>query len=311
MKHHNTFRCATPFAVIAAALISSPAMAQLPDPVRAMIDAAIASGDADQVKTVIGLAKQTNPDDVAEIDALNSQFEATQAEKLAAEAKAEEEKIRSAGIFDNWSGQGEIGAFRSTGNSSNTGLTAGIGLERKGIRWRHKVTALADFQRTNGVTTREQFLFAYEPNYDITDRLFAYGLGQYERDRFQGFSSRISASGGLGYRVIDEEKIQLSVKGGPAYRRTSFVGGGSDSALAGLAALDFDWQLAERLKFTQDASAYIQSGNSTYISTTGLEAGLGGGLSARASYTVEHDTDPPAGAVSTDTLTRFTLIYGL
>jgi len=70
MKHHNTFRCATPFAVIAAALISSPAMAQLPDPVRAMIDAAIASGDADQVKTVIGLAKQTNPDDVAEIDAL-------------------------------------------------------------------------------------------------------------------------------------------------------------------------------------------------------------------------------------------------
>lgn len=301
---------ATIAAVISAAVVAPPAMAQLPGPVRAMIDAAIATGDAEQVKTVIGLAKQTNPDDSPEIDALNAAFQESQKEKLAAEAKAEEEKIRSAGIFDNWSGQGEIGAFRSTGNSSNTGLTAGINLERKGIRWRHKVTALADFQRTDGVTTREQFLFAYEPNYDITDRLFAYGLGQYERDRFQGFSSRISASGGLGYRVIDTEKTQLSVKGGPAYRQTSFIGGGSDSALAGLAALDFDWQLSQRVKFTQDASAYIQSGNSTYISTTGIEAGLGGSLSARASYTIEHDTDPPVGAVNTDTLTRFTLIYG-
>jgi putative salt-induced outer membrane protein len=303
-------RPASLLAITALAFPAAPAFAELPQPVRAMIDAAIATGDADKVATVLDLARTTNPDDSAEIDALASDFNKKQAEEAAAEEAAKEDAIRSAGLFENWSGQGQLGAFRSTGNSSNTGLTAGLELTRTGINWRHKLNALADFQRTNGVTTREQFLLAYEPNYQLNDRVFIYGLGQYERDRFQGFSSRISASGGIGYRVIDEEDMQLSVKAGPAYRKTSFINGGSDSSLAGLAAMDFDWQIAENIKITQDASAFIQSGNSTYISTTGLEAGLGSGLSARIAYAVEHDTDPPAGAVKTDTLTRFTLIYG-
>lgn len=293
-----------------AAISAAPAFAELPAPVKAMIDAAIETGDAAKVATVLDLAKATNPDDTAEIDGIAAGFNAEQERLAAEEAAAKEADIRSAGLFDNWSGQGQIGAFRSTGNSSNTGLTAGLELTRTGIDWRHKLTGLADFQRTNGVTTREQFLAAYEANYQLNDRLFVYGLAQYERDRFQGFSSRISASGGVGYRVIDTDSTELSVKAGPAYRKTSFIPTGSSSDIAGLAALDFDWKVSDTIKVTQDASAFIQSGNSTYLSTTGLEAGLGSGLSARVSYAVEHDTAPPAGAVKTDTLTRFTLIYG-
>lgn len=296
----------------AAASLCMPhvALAELPAPVRAMIDAAIATGDADKVATVIDLAKVTNPADVVEVEQIEAEFERQQAEIAAAEAVEEEEAIRSAGLFDNWNGKGEIGAFRSTGNSSNTGVTAGLKLERVGIDWRHKFRALVDFQRSNGLTTREQFLASYEPNYTLSDRLFLYGLAQYERDRFQGYSARYSASGGAGYRVIEEDTINLSVKAGPAYRRTQFVTGITDNNVAALAALDFDFSLSERLKLTQDASAYFQSGNSTYISATGIEAGLGDGLVARLSYTLEHDTNPPAGSVQTDTLSRFTLIYG-
>jgi len=274
-----------------------------------MIDAAIASGDEASVRTVIDLARSTNPDDAGEIDAILASYETDLAVSQAEAAALEEEEIRSAGLLDNWSGQGQLGAFRSTGNSSNTGITAGLSLERNGINWRHKLTGLVDYQETGGVTTREQFLAAYEANYNVSERMFVYGLAQYERDTFQGFSARYSASGGVGYRVIDNENMQLAVKAGPAYRQTEFVDGTSDSSIAGLAALDYDWQLSENLKFTQDASAFIQSGNSTYTSITGLTAGLGGGLSASLSYAVEHDTNPPLGAVQTDTLSRVTVIY--
>jgi len=298
-------------AIAAALMLVKPASAQaeIPEPVRAMIDAAIAGGDDAAVRTVIDLAKQTNPNDAGELDAILTHYETSLAAVEAEAETAQEAEIRSAGLFDNWAGQGELGAFRSTGNTSNTGITAGVTLERVGIDWRHKLTALADFQRTNGVTTREQFLAAYEVNYDVSDRLFIYGLAQYERDRFQGFSARYSGSGGVGYRVIDEDDIQLSLKAGPAYRQTQFTNGGSDSSIAGLAGLDFDWQIAENLKLTGDASAFVQSGNSTLVSTTGLTAKLGGGFSASVSYTLEHDTDPPLGAVQTDTLSRVTLIY--
>lgn len=299
-----------PAAIALGALaVPAPALADLPAPVRAMIDAAIDTGDEAKVRTVIELARATNPDDAAEIDAILAAYETDLAAAVEAEAAAEQERIRNAGPLDNWSGKGELGAFRSTGNASNTGITAGLSLVREGIRWRHKLSGRADYQETEGVVTREQFLAAYEPNWKITDRLYIYGLAQYERDRFQGFSARYSVSGGLGYDVLTGERMTLSVKAGPAWRRTEFVDGGSRSDLAGLAALDFDWQLLDTVAFTQDASAFVQSGSSTFISDSGLVAKVAGDLSLRLSYTVEHDTDPPAGAVNTDTLSRVTIIY--
>jgi putative salt-induced outer membrane protein len=295
--------------VLSALALPSPAFADLPAPVRAMIDAAIETGDEAKVRTVLELARATNPDDADEVDAILAAYETDLAVAAEAEAIAEKERVRNAGLFENWSGKGELGAFRSTGNASNTGITAGLALEREGIRWRHKLSGRADYQETEGVVTREQFLAAYEPNWKINDRLYAYGLAQYERDRFQGFSGRYSVSGGLGYDVLVDEPMTLSVKAGPAWRRTEFVGGGSRSDLAALAALDFDWQLLDTVTFTQNASAFVQSGSSTFISDSGLNARVAGDLSLRLSYTVEHDTDPPAGAVRTDTLSRVTIIY--
>jgi putative salt-induced outer membrane protein len=289
-------------------LAAAPAHAEIPAPVRAMIDAALESGDETKVRTVIELARQTNPGDAGELDAILMRFESDLAAAAAAEAAQEEAAIRNAGFFENWSGQGELGAFNSTGNAENTGITASVGLTKEGVKWRHKLSGRADYQEANGVTTREQFLAAYELNYRFSDRLYAYGLGQYERDRFQGFSARYSVSGGLGYEVLTEGPT-LSVKAGPAWRRTELVNGATTSNLAGLAALDFDWQIAEFATLTQDASAIVQSGSSTYISATGLQAAISEALKVRLSYTVEVDSNPPPGAVKTDTLSRITIIY--
>jgi putative salt-induced outer membrane protein len=289
--------------------LPAPVMAALPEPVRAMIDAAIATGDKEKVRTVIDLARTTNPADTDELDAIEANFDVTLAKKAEAEATAKEESMRTAGVFKNWTGQGELGAFQSSGNADNVGITAGLGLVRDGINWRHRLSGRADYQETEGIVTREQYLAAYEPNYKLTDRLYAYGLAQYERDRFQGFSARYSVSSGLGYDVLTGETMTLSVKAGPAWRRTELVGGGSSSSFAGLAAADFDWKLAETISLTQDASALVQSGSSTLISATGLVAKLSDKISVRLSYTVEHDTAPPPGAVKTDTLSRVTLIY--
>lgn len=286
-----------------------PAMAALPDPVRAMIDAALATGDEAKVRTVIELARTTNPDDAGELDEIEAAYETRLAAAKADADAARKEAIRTAGLFENWSGKGELGAFRSTGNAANTGITAGLALTREGIKWRHNLSGRADYQETEGVVTREQYLAAYEPNYRLSERLYAYGLAQYERDRFQGFSARYSVSGGLGYDVLTGPAMTLAVKAGPAWRRTQLVDGTASSNLAALAAADFDWALAGTISFTQNASALLQAGSSTLISDSGLVAKVSGKMSVRLSYTVEHDTAPPPGAVQTDTLSRVTLIY--
>lgn len=307
-------------AALLVAACAAPAAAELPQPVRAMIDAAIATGDPAKVATVIDLARQTNPDDAAEIDALNRAFQASQRELAAAEKARREEEIRTAGLLENWSGRGQIGAFLSSGNSDVTGVTMTLALERTGIDWQHRLRGSMDYQRNNGRTSREQYLVAWEPRYQIDRSVFAYGLAQYESDRFQGYSSRYSVSGGVGYKVIDERTAQLSLKAGPAWRRTEFLNGSADSSFGGLAGIDFDWQVAKALKLTQDANlvadaagqatALVTSNNVSALLSTGLEAQVSSKVSTRLSYTIDYDSNPPPGAVSTDTITRFTLVYG-
>ena len=294
--------------------------AALPDAARAMIDAALATGDRAKVRAVVDAARAAFPANRGEIDEVWSAFDAEQRQIAARKAEADELALREAGLFDNWSGKGQAGGFYSSGNTEEVGATAALNLERKGIDWEHRLRLSADYRRANGITTREQYLALYEPRYQINERLFAYGLTQFERDRRQGFSARYSVSGGLGYRVVDSDDVEFSVKAGPAYRITKYTDGTSNSRLAGLFGADFDWQISDTLKLTQDANATAETGgevllivdgsNTSLSAITGLEAGLNDWLTARLSYAVEYDSNPRAGAVATDTLTRFTLIYG-
>ena len=299
---------------------ATAAQAELPEGARAMIDAAIASGDERKVATVIGLAHSTWPEERSMIDAINDQWKITLAARRAAEAEAEQTALINAGVFDRWSGEGELGAFQSSGNTESVGVAAALRLDREGIDWSHSIRLRADYQRQNGSTSREQFAASYEPRWQFDENIFAYGLAQYERDRIQGFSSRYSVSGGFGYRVIDNPKLKLSLKAGPAYRVTDFTDGTSADRLAGLVGLDFDWQMLDRLKLTQDVEALAETGgeatlifdgaNTTINLVTGLDFRVSNRLRSRLSYKVEYDSNPPAGSEGTDTLTRATLIYG-
>lgn len=312
--------CLSTLAILTALAAATPVSAQLPDGARQMIDAALASGDDAQIATVLELARTTWPDEAEDISEIESEWQAAKSERAAAAAKAEEEAIRSAGLFDRWSGEGELGGFQSSGNSDTVGLSAGLKLKREGIDWSHRLRAHFDYQRQNGVTSREQLLAAYEPRWQFGENVFAYGLAQYERDQIQGVDARYAVSGGLGYKVVDREGLSLAIKAGPAYRVTEYTDGRSESRLAGLAGFDFDWQIFERLTLTQDANAVAETGgealvivdgsNTTLNLLTGLDFKVSDSLRARMSYQLDYDSNPPVGKVSTDTLTRATLIYG-
>ncbi|QWC55709.1 DUF481 domain-containing protein [Erythrobacter sp. 3-20A1M] len=294
--------------------------ASLPDPVRAMIDAAIATGDEAKVKTVVELAKQTNPDNAEELAAIHKQFRDRKAEEKRLAKEQQEEAIRTAGVFERWTGEGQIGAFQSSGNSDNVGVSAGLKLTREGLDWTHQLRGTFDYQRSNGTTTREKYFAAYEPRYDVQDGFFVYGLAQYERDRFQGFNGRYALSAGAGYDLVNRDGLKISVKAGPAYRRTELRDGTADDRLAGLIGADANWRISDWLTFTQSSNAVAETGsnatvffdssNTTLNLVSGLKAKVSNRVSTQFTYQLQYDSNPAPGAVTTDTLSRFTLVYG-
>ncbi|WP_428632594.1 DUF481 domain-containing protein [Sphingopyxis sp.] len=308
-------RLANPFSVreidaLLAAYRTGHAPVVPPDPVGDMLAAAIASGKDGDVEAVAKLAKATNPDLATEIDARVIAYRAERQRLKDEAAAAARAKLAAAKFWQNWKGEGQIGASQSSGNTKSAGLSAGVALSRQGIDWTHKMRAQADYQRTNGRTSVERYLVELEPQYRINDRAFAFGFGRWEHDRILGYDTRLNISGGLGYKVIDGKTMSLSLKGGPAWRQTDFISGLNDSELTALAGLDFGWQLSPTLRLTQVASTIVGQANSSTNSLTALNAKLTGSLSARIAYAAQIDTSPPPGIESVDTQTRFTLVYG-
>lgn len=282
----------------------------LPKNVKAMIEAAVATDDSATVAAVVKMAIETQPYDKDEIKAMHRAYLDDKAARLAAKTEAETRRIRESGVLELWKGQIELGAFHSTGNTTNFGFTGALKLDRKGIDWEHLILATADYQKDSGTVTREKYGASYQPRYTINDGVFTYGRLQYEKDEIQGYRDRYSLSGGLGYRLLKAKDATLSLEAGPALRRTRYVDEPSATTWSLLTLLDFDWQVSDSVKLTQDASSYIGSDNNTFTSLTGIEAGMTKGLRARLSYSLEHETSPPLDAVKTDTISRFSLVYG-
>lgn len=288
-------------AAVAAAVLAMPAAAApLPPPVTAMIEAA--AGDEAALKAVVEIAKKTNPGSVAEIDALVARL----AETAATQREA---RLAAQGFLEGWDGEGQAGAFLSSGNVDDLGLALGLALRKETRRWRHGLDAVLDYQETEDVRTKERFFLGYAGNWKIDDRLYAYLLLSGERDRFAGYNSRFTESVGLGYRVIDRERLKLDVEGGPALRQTDFVGGDSEFTVSGRVAGNLVWDMAPNASLTQNAAAFLESGNSTITSLTAVTTKMSSALSLRASFELRHETEPPFGRKSTDTSTRVTVVY--
>lgn len=290
------------FLFLSALVPATAFAAPVPPPVADMLKAAVNGGDAGTVQVAVDLAKKTNPQSATEIDRLVAQYQA--------EAKARREaKLRRQGFLRGWSGQGQVGAAYSTGNSRNTAVALGFSLKRDGLYWRHALTATADYQHNDGADQRERYFASYESNYKVTDRFYVLGVFSWERDRFSGFTSRLSEALGLGYSVIKTPTMTLNLEGGPALRQTRYITGENENNFAGRAAIDYQWQITPTLNFSQNLAAYGQSSDSTVTSNTALTTKLLGNLSAQLSFLAQYESNPPLGLENTDTTSRVTLVY--
>ncbi len=281
---------------------ATDAGAMIPESIRAMLDAALESGNDGDVSTIVKYARAADPISGDAVLAVAQKWRDDR-------AAAREQVIRQASFLNLWKGRAEVGGFITTGNSDTAGGSVVLDGEREGLQWRHKLRARADYQESLNVTTRERYLIAYEPNFKFDERAYVYGAGQYESDRFLGYSDRLSLSSGFGYSAIKNRVTQLDVELGPGYRLTSFTDDRTESSLAARGSIDFRWQLAGGLSLRQSASAYLERFNSTVTSTTALNAKLLGPLSAQLSYNVQFESMPPTGRETTDTVSRASLVY--
>lgn len=303
-------------ASVAAPVLAADGPAILPGPIdptdtiAAMLAAAYRTGDDATIRAVTGVAKATFPDQLAEIDRLAAGDAAVLATTRKEEQLRQQQRIADATFFEIWKGELELGAGQSNGNSNVTGIYASAKLSRDGLLWRQKLNARIDYQRTDGTTTTERALIAYQPNYKLGDDSYVYGLVQYERDKSLGYSNRETFGGGIGMTAFKSTRGKIDIEGGPALRETDFIGQANRTTIAGRASLAARYALSSTLNFSQDASLFVESGDTTASSTSAIDTRLLGRLKAKLSYNIQFEQDAAEGHRSLDTTGRATLVYG-
>jgi putative salt-induced outer membrane protein len=313
------------FLVLVAGLACAmPAYAELPQPVRQMMEAAARDGNAAELAAVVKFARLTYPAESVEIDNLLLALESNRTQQAAAvpatsappappptspAAVSAAPAAPSPAALIKWSGRGDLGGFHTSGNTDSFGITGGAVIRRSEPSWSHQIRLRGDYQESEGRTSREYLNAAYQTDWTISEQHYALGILEYERDVLAGLDHRGTSSLGLGWRVVRDPDVAISLEAGPAFRHDWTRAGVERSNFAARGALTSSWQMNDKVKLSHNMELVAEDNSNTIRAVTGLQAKLTGRISSQISYDLRYQDRPLFGKEETDTVTRIGLTY--
>jgi putative salt-induced outer membrane protein len=222
--------------------------------------------------------------------------------------------LTTAPAFAQWTGKGEAGIAIASGNSDTKTGNAKIQIGKKVDAWDHTAGVAGNYVSDSAGTTARRFEVFGQSRFQFSPRVFWYGGGRYENDRFSGFTYQATVSTGVGRKFIDTDATTFSGQVGVGYKfyetRSALLSPGtSDSSAALVGGLDYSNKLTDTTTVFDKFSFEVASGNSFLQNEIGVAVKMSDRMALALAYAVRHNTDPPAGFKKTDTLTTVNLVY--
>jgi len=208
-----------------------------------------------------------------------------------------------------WSGSTELGASITTGNTDSSTINAklDIGYEREPWKYALRLEALRSSE--DGEDTADRVLAEFKSDYTLTERSYLFGVLRGTRDEFSGYDYQASAAAGYGRKLWVSDKGYWDAEIGPGVRIAETEDGERETNLIARVASGLEYRFSDFAKFSQDVTVLAGENNTEIESVTGLTSSLTDTLAMKLSYTVQHNTEVPAGTEKTDTYTSINLVY--
>jgi putative salt-induced outer membrane protein YdiY len=123
-------------------------------------------------------------------------------------------------------------------------------------------------------TTNQNRLFGRARlDYDLSDRIFSFGLVSAEYDEIQSLSLRTDPTVGLGYRFVKREKFRLSGRVGPGYVYQRYFGGDNENFFTILFGgdLEADLPYGSKFRWTAEYLPSVEEWTDNYILRTNAD----------------------------------------
>lgn len=209
-----------------------------------------------------------------------------------------------------WSGEAGLGFLSTSGNTSTSSASAKLALDYQAEGWKNAFTASAISTSDDGDTTAERYTVGDKLDWNFSDKDYAFGAVDFEKDLFGGIRQRTSEAVGYGRRLLTGPVHELNAELGAGARQQQAQGTRERSS-DGIGRLsgNYKWTISETSAFAQ--ALKIESGeDNTYSeSVSELKLSVVGNLFATLSYTLKNNSDVPAGAKKTDSFSALSLTY--
>ena len=215
-------------------------------------------------------------------------------------------------IGPDWKNQLSLGASQTSGNDNTTTFAGDLSfhylhkpdeftLKFEGAYGMNNQVGKANDNQTAGLLA-ETAVFRH----DLADRLFCYVDDDVRYDAIKGISIQATGIVGLGYKLVDEEKFKIDVRGGPGVTYTKTFDGTSKVSAAAELGLRIQLILNERTTLTHEDvyTTSLQDFNIWRIhSETALnfKLDLERGLGLKFAFNDDYENEPSAGRKNNDT----------
>jgi len=211
---------------------------------------------------------------------------------------------------DPWKGKGEAGIVASSGNTNSQSFNLKLGMTKVEDLWKHALDMSYIRTSSDGVTDANRFVGSWQSNYNFSARTFAFGGARYDHDEFGGFLYQASISTGLGYKFYDTDRVKFSGQAGIGYRRLEdSVTHETSNGAVFVGGLNYEYAITDTTKLTDKLTVESGSDNTLITNFVGVEVKMSDKLGLSAGYDVTHNTKPPTGKKSTDTITTLNLVF--
>jgi len=221
---------------------------------------------------------------------------------------------------EGWSGSVAGGYVAVRGNSDSTTANFKTEVLYDDKRWHHSALATAVGASQDGDTSAEAYKGLLKTKYDMSETIYAFGLAEYNKDRFSAYDYQVFEVAGLGWRVFRSDSQELNLEAGVGAKQSKLrqpdppepllaPGERNVDEFVGRLGAEYHWHISESAVFSEKVASTMGSDNTYIESLTELKTTVVGALSLALGYLVKHNTDVPGGVDKTDSQTSISLEY--
>jgi putative salt-induced outer membrane protein len=207
-----------------------------------------------------------------------------------------------------WHGALSAGGAAASGNTTSQSLALSADGSKATVQDKISLYGLSNHNRSqvNGLNTTTSNLLRLGGRYDfnLSDRVFAFGGGEYETHKAAGLKSRENANVGVGYRAVRSADASVDVFGGVGYSNIHYTSGLSRDGAELILGEEGNYKISPTTTFKQRLVFYPGSNGLGRRATfdAGLATAISGAWTLNLGLSARYLSAVPVGVKNTDTL---------